>query len=129
MVTKDAPKSGTLLDPSMLMTSLSPVKSLSTTPLELRLLPTTTDSISTMDRLMIKASITVSADCAEFLDKSMKVISLKAANTDGAEKSSSILSTTVNSRWTRNSMIQISSGAPVHLIHTSTNLFLELKTK
>lgn len=87
------------------------------------------DSISTTVRLMIKASITVSADCAEYLDKSMRVISLKAVNTDGEETSSSILFTTVNSITIRNFKIQILNGALVLQTHFSTNHFLELKMK
>jgi len=80
------------------------------------------DSISTMDKLMTKASITESVDYAEYLDKSMREISLMAANTDGEEILNSIQSTKENSIWTRKSMKIILNGALVSQIHSLTNL-------
>lgn len=78
---------------------------------------------------MMKVSSTVSVDYAEYLDKSMKVISLRETNTDGAKKLISILSTTANLITTRNLMTKVPSGALVSLIHFSTKICLELKKK
>jgi hypothetical protein len=79
------------------------------------------DTTSTLDKLMTKVSITESADYAEYLDKSMKEISLMAANTDGEEILNSIQYTKENSIWTRKSMKIILNGAQASQIHSLTN--------
>lgn len=83
----------------------------------------TMDSISTTDRLMIKASIMDSVDFAEYLDKYMKATSSRDASTDGAEISSSIPFTAVDTKWIRSLRTIISSGALVLQIPFSINPF------